>query len=317
VLESDAAKLWGIFGWSEIGLGYFVSGVLLLLFVPQTVSIIAIVNIFALPYSFWSVWYQKTQARQWCPLCLIVQGLLWSVFILNCLFGYVRIPAFDLASLQCILFAGCVYAVSVFSFNLLVPILGRGGEMERVKQEINSLKANEEIFRTLLAQQPCYEVSKTDSQILFGNPDAGLRITILTNPFCNPCAKMHKRMEKLLNDSKRDVCIQYIFSSFTPDLDFAVKYLIAAYLQKERGEFERIIGDWFEKGKPLREAFFNDLRLETTNLDVEAEFQKHESWKAKTQLRATPTILVNGYKLPDNYKIEDLRHFTEFNFEVK
>jgi uncharacterized membrane protein len=23
VLESDAAKLWGIFGWSEIGLGYF------------------------------------------------------------------------------------------------------------------------------------------------------------------------------------------------------------------------------------------------------------------------------------------------------
>jgi len=37
-----------------------------------------------------------------------------------------------------------------------------------------------------------------------------------------------------------------------------------------------------------------------------------EAWKAKTQLRATPTILVNGYKLPDNYKIEDLRYFTNF-----
>jgi len=44
---------------------------------------------------------------------------------------------------------------------------------------------------------------------------------------------------------------------------------------------------------------------------VEAEFQKHEAWKEKTKLRATPTILVNGYKLPDNYKIEDLKCFTK------
>ena len=63
--------------------------------------------------------------------------------------------------------------------------------------------------------------------------------------------------------------------------------------------------------------FFNDLHLDMTNPAIEYEFQKHESWKEKTQLRATPTILVNGYKLPDNYKIEDLRYFIEFDFEVK
>lgn len=27
------------------------------------------------------------------------------------------------------------------------------------------------------------------------------------------------------------------------------------------------------------------------------------------RLRATPTILVNGYKLPDNFKVEDMRYF--------
>ena len=48
------------------------------------------------------------------------------------------------------------------------------------------------------------------------------------------------------------------------------------------------------------------------NPDIETEFQKHEAWKGKTQLRATPTILVNGYQLLGNYKIEDLRYFTEF-----
>jgi len=53
------------------------------------------------------------------------------------------------------------------------------------------------------------------------------------------------------------------------------------------------------------------------NPEIEVEFQKHEAWKEKTQLRATPTILVNGFKLPDNYKIEDLRYFIEFNVDVK
>ena len=160
-------------------------------------------------------------------------------------------------------------------------------------------------------------MSKADSQILFGNPEAQLKVSILTNPFCNPCARMHKRVEKILKDTKREISIQYIFSSFQPDLNFANKYLITAYLEKELQEFEGIIANWFEKGKPLKEAFFNDMNLDMTNPEVEVEFQKHEAWKEKTQLRATPTILVNGYKLPDNYKIEDLRYYTEFNVEVK
>jgi protein-disulfide isomerase len=57
--------------------------------------------------------------------------------------------------------------------------------------------------------------------------------------------------------------------------------------------------------------------LNIENPEIETEFQKHEAWKTKTQLRATPTVLVDGYKLPDNYKIEDLRYFTEFNVDVK
>ena len=317
VLESDAAKLWGVFGWSEIGLGYFAANVLLLLFLPHTVYILAILNIFTLPYSFWSVWYQKVKAQQWCPLCLIVQVLLWSIFILNCLFGYIQIPELSSTVLKDILFIGCTYAILIFGLNLLIPTLTLSREMEQTRQEINSIKANEEVFKTLIAQQPYYEVSKADSQILFGDPNAQLVISILTNPFCNPCTKMHKRVEKLLHDAHRKVCVQYLFSSFSSDLEFANKFLIAAYLEKEQSEFERIIADWFEKGKPLKEVFFRDLQLDMNNPAIETEFQRHEAWKKKTQLRATPTILVNGYKLPDSYKIEDLRYFTEFNVDIK
>ena len=232
----------------------------------------------------------------------------------------------------------CTYTIPVLSLNLLLPKLSEGKQVARLRQEINSIKANEDVFKTLLIQQPFYEVSNSDSQIIFGNPYAKLRISILTNPFCNPCAKMHARVENLLKETKGNVCIQYIFSSFNESLEYANRYMIATYLNphlsiaehsrsKEglpiplrRGQGEvawQLFSNWFSGGKALKESFFKDLHLDINNPAIEAEFQKHEAWKKKTQLQATPTILVNGYKLPENYKIEDVRYITEFNVNTE
>ncbi len=64
VLESDASKFLGLIGWSEIGLGYFVSNVVILSFLPFFIPSLLLINIFCLPYSFWSIWYQKFRAKQ-------------------------------------------------------------------------------------------------------------------------------------------------------------------------------------------------------------------------------------------------------------
>ena len=77
-----------------------------------------------------------------------------------------------------------------------------------------------------------------------------------TKEFSNPCARMHKRVVKLLRETKRKISIQYLFSFFNADLEFANKYLIASYLEKEQQEFERIISEWFGKGKRCESRFF-------------------------------------------------------------
>lgn len=46
------------------------------------------------------------------------------------------------------------------------------------------------------------------------------------------------------------------------------------------------------------------------------EFNRHKAWIAVSQLGATPTLLVNGSKLPDNYQIEDSKYFTDLEFEI-
>jgi protein-disulfide isomerase len=61
-------------------------------------------------------------------------------------------------------------------------------------------------------------------------------------------------------------------------------------------------------GKNRKEEFFKIHAVNTESEVVTNEFERHLAWIDKTGLRATPTILVNSYKLPDNYKIEDLKY---------
>lgn len=308
VLESDASKFLGILSWSEIGLGYFVANTMIALFFPQLISYLALVNICTLPYTIWSVWYQKFKAKQWCPLCLIVQMLLWITFIINLTFGFITQPTLNISD---IIISGCLYSIPILAGNLLFSSLSQSENLEQIKQEINSIKATDEVFAALLKKQPHYKVNRETSQILFGNQDAEILVSVLTNPHCNPCAKMHKRIEKVLSENNNNLCVQYIFSSFEENLNSSNQFLTSIYFNNPI-ERESIINAWFENGKNNKENFF---KLHDFNITQEVlnEFEKHEDWIKETGLRATPTILINGYKLPDNYKIEDLKYFEKLD----
>lgn len=80
VLATSAAKFFGLFGWSEVGFAYFSVSLMALLIFPQWIGYLALCNVCCLPFSFWSVWYQKYRARRWCTLCLSVQLTLWLLF---------------------------------------------------------------------------------------------------------------------------------------------------------------------------------------------------------------------------------------------
>ena len=80
ILSMDASKLFGLFGWAEIGFTYFSVSLLALLMFPGSVSALALFNICCLPYTCWSIWYQKFRAGHWCTLCVSVQATLWALF---------------------------------------------------------------------------------------------------------------------------------------------------------------------------------------------------------------------------------------------
>lgn len=89
ILATDASRFFGLFGWSEVGMGYFLVSTATLLLFPSYIHFLAIANICCLPFSFWSIWYQRFKAHHWCTLCVITQGLLWCQFFCNLAGGFI------------------------------------------------------------------------------------------------------------------------------------------------------------------------------------------------------------------------------------
>lgn len=95
ILKTDASSFFGIFSWSEVGFTYFGVSLLLMLLSPASIHWLALVNICCLPYTVWSIGYQKFVAKHWCTLCVCVQLSLWLQFFCY-LFGRWTAPVFPL-----------------------------------------------------------------------------------------------------------------------------------------------------------------------------------------------------------------------------
>lgn len=80
ILSMKVSKLFGVFSWSVVGFSYFGISLLALLIFPHLWGALALFNICCLPYTVWSIWYQKFRARHWCTLCVGVQTTLWLLF---------------------------------------------------------------------------------------------------------------------------------------------------------------------------------------------------------------------------------------------
>ena len=302
ILDGPKAKIFGI-SWSEVGMGYFTANILLITLYRESVGTVSIINWIAMFYGVWSIYYQWRIAKSWCVLCVISQIVIWLIGIIAIISCISAPLTFGIISslLSCMTFGICIMAVHHYS----IAYASEKGRIRTV-QKYRALKSNSKVANALIENGEYYETSLEDSSILFGNTEAKMRVTILSNPHCNPCARMHKHVENLLRLSGGEICIQYIFSSFSEKLEDSCRYLIYCYFEYERNESLHRFALWYSKDKFDYERIINnnDSRIHTKI--IEEEMDRHRKWRTRASLIETPTILVNSYKLPDEYEIEDL-----------
>lgn len=301
VLESSAAKFLGKYSWSEIGFSYFLVNFIGLMISDRSQDTLAYVAALSLLYSVWSIWYQH-RLSQWCPICLMVQGVVFVQFLCYLLEGfYFQTVKLDLQVIGCLIPA---YICSTLMINKLLPFFSRSFQLQQTRWKYNHLKMNEKVFNLLLHEGVGYDAA--GSSIEFGNRHSNMVITVFSNPYCNPCAAMHKRLQHLyVSDS---CLIRYVFTSFKPEWNIINKCLIAVYQQYGAEKAWEAYTEWYGNGRFSQERFFDKFHLDMDSDDIEREFQRHEQWRKTTKFNATPTTLVNGHKLPYGYTIEEMQY---------
>jgi thiol-disulfide isomerase/thioredoxin len=312
VLTSNASKLLSWLSWSEIGFFYFAGGLLTFLFggnVGETITIIAWLNIAALPYIIFSIYYQGVIAKEWCFLCLSVQALL--------LFGGLNCIANNLLnSITSISFFTFGKALLFYIFTALFwytikPIILYLQKTKTMKKEYLRIKFNTEIFETILKKQKFVTEPIDGLGIDLGNPRATNTLIKVCNPYCGPCAKAHPQIEKLLEENK-NIKVKIIFSVSSGEDDFRakpVKHLLAVAENNDEMITRQALDDWYLAEKKDYEMFANKYLIGKELSKQGNKIVAMDKWCKEMNIRGTPTYFLNGYQIPDVYGIGDLKYF--------
>ena len=131
-----------------------------------------------------------------------------------------------------------------------------------------------------------------------GLKDFEYRITVVMNPLCSHCGKVHESLSKV-----EDCCIDYLIIVDEKDKNalHAAKQFITLSLSENRG---------WEKANAAMNLWYTKGRLEhiEESADTIKILKAQNAYCNKIRVSTTPTVFINGRRLPEIYDIDDLEY---------
>jgi uncharacterized membrane protein len=303
VLNDKASKIFGWFGWADAGFIYFTGCLLFLLQGSRAgdYSLLAILSALSMPYPLFSIYYQGFVLKKWCPMCLGVQLILIIEFIL--LFPQFTCLNFSFTSLSTLILTflatGIIYTLVILYFS------------EKTSHEIQynkylGFKKNPDVLRTLLLNQKRYDIPVTEASLVFGDKDSSIKITAFLSLQCSHCARAFDKIKELLkSDPNMGISIILITSE--------VNILNTLHHLNRRNRDDdalALLEQWYTMDSYSRSRLSDNLCIpEVDDISKEVSNENYELFK-KCNVSGTPTFFVNGYLLPDQYEIDDIKYFS-------
>ena len=313
VLTHKGAKVFSWLSWSELGAGYYAGALLCMVFAGEHMrpylSLIALLNLLAMPYPVFSVYYQWRVIKQWCVLCLAVQALLIAGIInvlANHLYGSMHEISFPIFVQSFLL-----YALPLLAWLTIKPFILKLRDAKHMKRDYLRIKFNTEIFATLLRKQKQVAVPAGSLGIDLGNLAAKHTLIKVCNPYCGPCAKAHPEIEKLLEDVP-DLKVRIIFNATNRETDMRskpAKHLLAIAAMNDPGTIRKALDDWYLADKKDYAVFAGKYPLNGALQQQDEKVEHMRRWCDESGIEYTPTFFLNGYQLPGTYNITDLKYF--------
>ncbi len=306
VLSSEASKLTSFLSWSEVGFFYFAGSWLVLLLSsanPSTMFILALFNLVSLPYTIYSLHYQWKIARSWCRLCCIIQALLWLEFF--AFIPYLNKEFFTFQGIEWGLIVTGL-ALPVLFWIVAKPHLALAKQMEPLKQQLRTFKYDKELFFKLLTTEEQHKLPSLNSSLIIGDATKSRWIiTIVSNPYCKPCAEAHLALNELLTN-RPDIILQVIFKLSDEKNIAVMRHLLRLQTDSGSSLVHKALHDWFEQKNKSYEDWAKRYPTNQNNVDLSIK-EQHE-WCEKVQMKGTPEFFVNGRRMPHYYQPRDLMY---------
>jgi len=165
----------------------------------------------------------------------------------------------------------------------------------------------------MLTEQPKYTLPDKSWSIVLGNPDETANVvTMVTNPYCPPCSKTHKLLNELLNE-RSDLQARIVFTANNDERDRKTpvsRHLMALNDAADKATMKQALHDWYEQKQKSYNAWAIIYPTELKESGFYKIDRQHD-WCRMAEVTATPTLLLNGYRLPELYQLSDLKYMLQ------
>ncbi|MEQ1554070.1 MAG: vitamin K epoxide reductase family protein [Ferruginibacter sp.] len=307
VLGSKFAKGFAGVTPADASVLYFAAQFVLYLvgcFYNPILSGIIIIALAGIAVAGWSVYTQAVKLKEWCALCLCIVAVLVGQIII----AFIQFDAGNFAAYEPYLF----FAIATTLLTIVyLPIKQLIKTNIKNKQELASFKkwkTDASLFMAQWEKEPACDNTIWENDLIIGHVDALIRITVACNPYCGPCAKAHVELDKLVEKYPDKVSVQVRLLCNPKNEEDSKTVAIKAILQQaanlsSNSDLKNMLSDWFEWMNYER---WNLKWKENNEIDVANVLSKHELWNTETGITHTPTIFVNGRKLPGRYDIKNI-----------
>jgi uncharacterized membrane protein/predicted DsbA family dithiol-disulfide isomerase len=250
----------------------------------------------------WSLYTQAVKLRVWCALCLAAVAILGGQAVLA---GLLRPELANEVSLGAFALVGALLAL------LFLPVKGliKDDMANRIKlAELKKWKSDGTLFVSQWQKEQAVDNTLWQDDLITGSAHAPLRITVACNLFCNPCAKRHKELDNLVERYGEQVCVQVRL--LAPAYSEKMTQATVAVLQKAaeglpNDTMKAMLSSWFDKMN--LQQWTQEWQPDTTQ-DVQQKLEQHRQWTTQSEIVSTPTLFLNGRKIPGKYSLEDIEH---------
>lgn len=289
---------------ADISLLYFTTQFIIYVvssFYAPLFSVLSYLAIVGMGFAGISLYAQWVILKQWCALCIGIAGIL----LLQA--GIAAFLIYDFSFTSLYLFAG-IFLMLTLIFKSLKKIIKDNVAAAPKLAELKRWKSDVTLFMLKLQNEQAVDTSIWKNDLLIGSPLAPIMITVACNPFCGPCANTHKQLDQLLDRFPGKIKVQLRLLC-NPENQKDIKTVAVKAILQQAGtiqnnnEMQQMLTDWFTimNYQEWRKKWSKDSKF-----NVDEALNQHIEWIKGSNIRHTPTLFLNGRRLPGRYGLQDL-----------